>query len=109
MKKTEPFDYLIPKNGNSQKTSAERFDRMHLEEVRRRTQLLAELRYDKRYIKKRLKQNIRWEFELLGLPEFYNQVDKVIDQYYRSPVAETLANLNEEPGNFPEDPSSTPN
>ena len=109
MKKSEPFDYLIPKNGVDQKASAERFDRMHLEEVRRRTQLLAELHYDKRYIKKRLKQNIRWEFELLGLPEFYNQVDKVIDQYYRPPVAEASINLNGEPGNFPEDPTSTSN
>jgi len=109
MKKTEAFDYLIPKNGIDRKASAEKFERMHLDEVRRRTQLLSELHYDKRYIKKRLKQNIRWEFELLGLPEFYNQVDKIIDQCYRPPVSEASANLSAEPGNFPEDPTAIAN
>ena len=106
MKKTEPFDYLNSNVKVDQKALAERFIRMHLDEVRRRTQLLAELRYDKRYIKKRIKQNLRWEFELLGLPEFYNQVDRVIDQCYRSPSPETPGSLNAEAAKFPEDPTT---
>jgi len=77
-----PFDYLIPKANIDKKAQAEKFVQMHVEEIKRRTRMLQELKYDKRYIKKRIKQNIRWEFELLGLPQFYNYVDKIIDQTY---------------------------
>ncbi len=77
------FDYLVSNSNIDQKQQNQKFVDMHLNEVRRRTQMLQELQYDKRQIKKRIKQNIRWEFELLGLPEFYNQVDKVIDQTYK--------------------------
>jgi len=78
----EPFDYLRPYRPVPDKVRYEQFVKMHLDEVRRRTKLLCYLKYDKRQIKKRIKQNIRWEFELQGLPEFYNQVDKLIDQVY---------------------------
>ncbi len=77
------FDYLVSNSNIDPKQQSQKFIAMHLEEVRRRTQMLQELQYDKRQIKKRIKQNIRWEFELLGLPEFYNLVDKVIDQTYK--------------------------
>lgn len=77
------FDYLVSNSNIDQKQQKERFVNMHIEEIKRRTHMLQELNYDKRHIKKRIKQNIRWEFELLGLPEFYNLVDKVVDQTYK--------------------------
>ena len=77
------FDYLQSKVQVDPKKQAESFVQMHLDEVRRRTQMLCELHYDKRQIIKRIKQNLRWEFEILGLPDFYNQVEQVIDQTYK--------------------------
>jgi hypothetical protein len=78
------FDYLVSNAKIDPKQQHQKFVSMHVEEIKRRTHMLQELQYDKRQIKKRIKQNIRWEFELSGLPEFYNQVDKIIDQTYRS-------------------------
>ncbi len=90
MKKSAPvsardfFDYLVSNSNIDPKLQYQRFIDMHIEEIKRRTQMLLALNYDKREIKKRIKQNIRWEFELLGLPEFYNQVDKIVDQLYQT-------------------------
>jgi hypothetical protein len=89
MKKTRPplkrdfFDYLVSNANIDPKQQQQKFVNMHIEEIKRRTRMLQELHYDKRQIKKRIKQNIRWDFELLGLPEFYNYVDRIVDQTYK--------------------------
>jgi hypothetical protein len=89
MKKTDSlsprdfFDYLVSKSNLDTKQQQQKFIDMHIEEIKRRTQMLQELNYDKRHIKKRIKQNIRWEFDTLGLPEFYNLVDRIVDQTYK--------------------------
>jgi hypothetical protein len=79
----EFLDYLVSNSNADPKRQSQKFVDMHVEEIKRRTRMLQELSYDKRQIKKRIKQNIRWEFELLGLPKFYNYVDKVVDQTYK--------------------------
>lgn len=77
------FDYLVSNSNIDPEQQKKQFTDMHIEEIKRRTKMLQGLNYDKRHIKKRIKQNIRWEFELLGLPEFYNLVDKIVDQTYK--------------------------
>ncbi len=79
-KKALPFfDWMESYNPVDPSHYQEQFVRMHEEEVRQRTKLLLNLHYDRRAIHKRIKQNIRWEFELCALPVFYNSVDKIID------------------------------
>ncbi len=76
------LSYMKPNINVNPKEEKEKFTNMYIEEIKRRTKIFQELNYDRRHIKKRIKQNIRWEFELLGLPEFYNLIDKIIDQTY---------------------------
>lgn len=79
-KKAPPFfDWMESENPVDSNHYQEQFVRMHEEEVRQRTKLLLNLHYDRRAIHKRVKQNIRWDFELSTLPAFYNSVDKIID------------------------------
>ncbi len=79
-KKTVPFfDWMEYDNPVNPEHFREEFVRMHEQEIRQRTILLLNLHYDRRAIHKRIKQNIRWEFELSALPPFYNSVDKIID------------------------------
>lgn len=73
------FDWMEYKNPIDPEHAKAQFIRMHEEEIRQRTKLLLNLHYDRRTIYKRIKQNIRWEFELSSLPVFYNSVDKIID------------------------------
>jgi hypothetical protein len=84
-KKTVPFfDWMEYENPVDPKHFQEQFVRMYESEIRQRTKLLMNLHYDRRAIHKRIKQNIRWEFELCELPVFYNSVGKIIDSVISS-------------------------
>ncbi len=77
-------DYLLVESPVPAKEQKEKFDAMHLREIEERACLLRNLGYDKREAKKRIKQNLRWEFELMELPPFYNTVDKIVDRVYEA-------------------------
>jgi len=84
-RKTEPFfDWMDYENPVDVNHFQEQFTKMHEEEIRQRTKLLLNLHYDRRTIHKRIKQNIRWEYELSTLPAYYNAADKIIDSVISS-------------------------
>ena len=84
-KETSPFfDWMEYNNPIDPDHFRQKFVHMHEEEIRQRAILLLNLHYDRRAIYKRIKQNIRWEFELSKLPAFYNSVDKIIDSVITS-------------------------
>ncbi len=77
-------DYLLVESPLPVKEQHEKFCAMHLREIEERSCLLRNLGYDKREAKKRIKQNLRWEFELMELPPFYNAIDKIVDKIYEA-------------------------
>lgn len=77
-------DYLSVSSPILDKEQEEKSNNMFLQEIEERSRLLRNLRYDKRETKKRIKQNIRWEFASMDLPVFYNQIDKIVDRIYES-------------------------
>jgi len=78
------FDWMDSGGSADHDYSQKQFINMYEKEIRQRTKMLMNLKYDRRAIHKRIKQNIRWEFELCSLPTFYNSVDKLIDSVFSS-------------------------
>lgn len=58
------------------------FQRMHMYEVKDRATIFRDLDYPIVEAKRRIKQNIEWEFDLLPRPDFYTEVDKIVDYVY---------------------------
>ena len=75
-------DYMAVTLSTPDTEQTKKFTNMHLQEIKERACLLRNLGHDKRETKKRVKQNIRWEFESTNLPSFYNSIDKIVDTVY---------------------------
>lgn len=63
-------------------TFAEKYERMILEDARRRAQILHSLGYDRGHAKLRVRGNLRWEYELHELPTVAKSLDGVVDRIY---------------------------
>lgn len=74
------YDSNIPKEYKD--TFPQKFIDMRLKEVEKHAKLLYRLRYDKVYAKKRIKDDIIWEYELTSIPSIINKVDEIIDKIY---------------------------
>ena len=64
------------------RTFGAKFERMLIEDARRRAQILKSLGYDRSYAKLRVRGNLRWEFELHRLPDFAKRVEDAVDAVY---------------------------
>jgi hypothetical protein len=64
------------------RTFAVKFERMLVEDARRRAQILKSLGYDRSYARLRVRGNLRWEFELHELPDFAKKIEDVVDAVY---------------------------
>lgn len=79
-----PFDWMHPKIPEEFKKKIEnRFYEMHMREIEQRARLLCNLKYEKERAIKRIQDNIAWEFELSRLPDFYDEVPKVVERVYK--------------------------
>lgn len=58
------------------------FEKMHMYEIKDQAIVLRDLKYGSEEVKARIKQNIKWENELFGLPDYYKQVDKIVDYVF---------------------------
>jgi len=58
------------------------FQKMHMYEVKDRATIFRDLDYPVAEAKRRIKQNIEWEFDSLPRPDFYKEVDKIVDYVY---------------------------
>lgn len=58
------------------------FQKMHMYEVKDRATIFRDLDYPVSEAKRRIKQNIEWEFDSLPRPDFYKEVDKIVDYVY---------------------------
>jgi hypothetical protein len=64
------------------RTFSEKFERMILEDARRRAQILRALGYERAYARMRVRGNVLWEFEKHKLPAVAKRVEEVVDEVY---------------------------
>lgn len=78
-----PFDWMRPKIPEAfRRKIAPRFEEMHLKEIEQRARLLFNLRYDKNRTIRRIQDNIAWDFELSEIPDFYEEVPRIVERVY---------------------------
>ncbi len=61
---------------------AEKYTRMHVEEIAQRGKILRDLHFSKEDTQRRIEMEIAWEYELSQLPLFYKQIKEIIDRLY---------------------------
>ena len=59
------------------------FQKMHLDEIAERARLFQSLACTKEYAKKRIIQNLRWEFESSSSAAIEKKVDEIVNYVYR--------------------------
>ena len=60
------------------------FQKMHLDEIAERARLFQRLARTKEYAKKRIIQNLRWEFECSSSTALEKKVDEIVNYVYRA-------------------------
>jgi hypothetical protein len=64
-------------------TKGSAFQRMHLEEIEQRAWIFYNLKRSKDYARKRIVENLRWEFECVPSPLLEKKVDEIINHVYK--------------------------
>lgn len=78
-----PFDWLradVP--AALRATFAMKAESAHLREAEERAALLCRLGYPRPEAKRRVRGNVRWEWELCGMPRFITKLDALVDSVY---------------------------
>jgi hypothetical protein len=63
-------------------TFAKKAETSHLREAEERAGLLCRLGFSRTEAKRRVRGNVRWEWELHGMPRFLAELDGVVDSVY---------------------------
>lgn len=58
------------------------FEKMHMYAIKDRAALLRELGYSAAEVKNRIKEDVKWENEGFKLPDYYSQIDKIVDYIF---------------------------
>jgi len=58
------------------------FEKMHMYEIKEKASVLKDLDFSREEVKRRIKQDVEWENELFGLPEYYHHIDKIVDYVF---------------------------
>ena len=58
------------------------FEKMHMYAIKDRASLLRGLGYNAADVKKRIKEDIKWENEGFKLPGYYSHIDKIVDYVF---------------------------
>ncbi len=58
------------------------FQKMHLDEIAERARLFRRLAQTKEYAKKRIIQNLRWEFDSSPTSALEKKVDEIVNRVY---------------------------
>ncbi|MFH1038715.1 MAG: hypothetical protein V1789_08635 [PVC group bacterium] len=58
------------------------FEKMHMYAVKDRAALLRDLNYSCPEVKKRIKQDVEWEYEGSELPGYYSHIDNIVDYVF---------------------------
>ncbi len=64
-------------------TRSSAFQKMHLDEVERRAWIFYNLKRSREYARKRIMDNLRWEFESSPSPLLERKVDEIINHVYK--------------------------
>ncbi len=75
-------DYIYQSHTISPAAQAEKYNRMHVEEIAERGKILRELHLSREDTQRRIEMEIAWEYELSQLPPFYKQIKEIIDRLY---------------------------
>ncbi len=59
-----------------------KFQKMYMYEIKDRATIFRDLNYPKAEAKKRIQQNIEWEFDFIPMPDFYKEVGNIVDYVY---------------------------
>jgi hypothetical protein len=84
-----PFDYLHSKVPRCYQQAPEKAEGMYLKELEERAELLYRLHYDKQDVKRRLRGNLRWDWECNPSPSFFetlaSAVEDVVERVFSRP------------------------
>ncbi|HDL65107.1 MAG TPA: hypothetical protein ENH12_06950 [Proteobacteria bacterium] len=58
------------------------FEKMNMYAIKDRASLLRELDYSAAEVKKRIKEDVKWENEGFKLPAYYSHIDKIVDYVF---------------------------
>jgi hypothetical protein len=81
------YHYDVPKW--YKETFPEKRLAMYLDDMRVKATLLRNLRYDKEYVKLRLRGNVRWAHEMTGTPDLVEKVEQVVEEVFARHVPAT--------------------
>jgi len=76
-----PFDWYEPDVPPSDTRA--KAQRMYAREIAERAALLRRLGYDRQETVRRLRGEVKWDFELHGQPEHLEQVEAIVDQVFQ--------------------------
>ena len=78
-----PFDWLHADVSSAlAATFASKAEAAHLREAEERAALLCRLGYARADAKRRVRGNVRWEWEMHGMPRFIARLDAIVDAVY---------------------------
>ena len=58
------------------------FEKMHMYAIKDRASLLRELGYSAADVKKRIKEDVKWENDGFKLPGYYSHIDNIVDYVF---------------------------
>ena len=58
------------------------FEKMHMYAIKDRASLMRDLDYSAAEVKRRIKQDVKWENEGFELPDYYSHIDKIVDYVF---------------------------
>ena len=58
------------------------FEKMHMYAIKDRAALMSELGYSAAEVKKRIKEDVKWENEGFEMPGYYSHIDKIVDYVF---------------------------
>lgn len=64
-------------------TKSGAFQKMHIEEIEQRAWIFYNLNRSREYARKRIVENLRWEFESLPSPLLEKKVDEILNLVYK--------------------------
>jgi len=79
-----PFPWYHPELPAGATNAGEKANAMYVDEIRTRAALLMRLGYTKADAKRRIRGNVRWDFELNGTPQHLKQINSIVDKVYAS-------------------------
>ncbi len=77
-----PFSWYHPEPPADASQAGQKAGAMYIDEIQRRAALLMRLGYTKADTKRRIRGNVRWDFELSEDPKHLKQINSIVDKVF---------------------------